>query len=113
MGFFHLNQQKNEQKEEFLTKEELKNDGKLAKKLNLFTQAIERTYPPIRVMVWRSFLQGMFFSFGTTIGLSLLLAAVTFLLAQFQSIPGVEYFLRSTTLHDLVPQPLPSPTPTQ
>ena len=80
-----------------------KSHKEIIKKIEIFTQGIERVYPSTGRMLWRSFLQGLFFSLGTTIGLSIVLASLTFIFSQLSNIPSVKNILNRTHIEQILP----------
>lgn len=76
-------------------------DQKTAKKVALLLDAVERIHPPLKTLMWRSFLTGIFTGLGATVGVSIILALVTFLLGQVQVIPGLQ---RVSTIEKILPQ---------
>jgi hypothetical protein len=61
------------------------------KKIDRLIQAIDELYPSDRTLMWKSFLKGVFMGLGTTIGVSLVLALVTFVVSLLRNDP----FMRS------------------
>lgn len=97
MGIF------SKEKQEEKIDERLPNHKEVIKKIEIFTQGIERVYPSTRIMIWRSFLQGIFFSLGTTIGLSIVLASLTFIFSQLSTIPSIKNILDRTHIEEVLP----------
>ena len=90
-------------------KQQLNEDEQdLVKKVSILIQAVERVYPSTTKLMYRSFLSGIFFSLGTTLGLSLLLAITTFFLTQLQHIPVVDQLLDKTFVEEVIPTETPS-----
>jgi hypothetical protein len=63
-----------------------KSDEYLKKTAQLI-QVIGKVYPSNRQLAGKSFLQGVFFGLGTTLGVSIVLAILTFALNQLRFIP--------------------------
>ena len=76
-------------KKAFIQKESvvLHKEKEVEKRIDFLLHAIERTYPSLGRLMWRSFLQGLFVALGSTIGLTIFLALVTFVLNQLRFIP--------------------------
>lgn len=68
--------------------------------------AVARVYPKTRVLIWRSFLQGLFVALGATVGLSIVIALLSFLLGNLSFIPGLGTFQQN-----ILPLHMPTPTP--
>ncbi len=77
----------------------------LAKRLDKLIAALERSYPSTRRLIWRSFLQGLFVGIGATIGLSILVALVTYLITAAKIIPLFEQFIQGAQLEQLLQGP--------
>lgn len=82
-------------------------DREVIKKIEILTQAVERVYPSTRRMIWRSFLHGLFVALGTTMGLSIVLALVTFTVTQLRLVPGLDMLIDQTHLDQVLPSPNP------
>ncbi len=78
-------------------------DRNLMRKIEILTASVERVYPSTTKLMFRSFIQGIFFSMGTTVGLSILIGLLTFMFGQLQSIPAVEDILNETNLNKIIP----------
>lgn len=78
-------------------------DRNLMRKIEILTASVERIYPSTTKLMIRSFIQGVFFSLGTTIGLSILIGFLTFMFGQLQAIPAVDQILNETHLNEVVP----------
>lgn len=57
-------------------------DRAVIKKLEILTQAVDKVYPSIKGLMWRSFLQGFFVAIGLTIGFSLILGVSVYAIKQ-------------------------------
>ena len=55
-------------------------DREMVKRLNYLINAMDKAYPPLRILMIRSFIQGIFVGLGTTVGLSIVLAIAGFIL---------------------------------
>lgn len=81
-----------------------KPDKELEKKIDALIGYFDRLYPSTRKMIWRSFLHGLFMGLGTTIGLSLLVALVTFILHQAKVMPLLEEMIDVIQIEQVFPQ---------
>ena len=77
-------------------------DKLLTSKLALFMNAIEDVYPSTRQLMWKSFLRGIFFGLGTTLGVSLVLALLTFILNLLAQFPGLHGVIDVTQIEQLI-----------
>ena len=82
-------------------------DREVIRKIEILTQSVERVYPNTRQLIWRSFIQGLFIALGTTIGLSILLALLTFALSQLRLIPVLNNIIDQTHIDKVLPSPAP------
>lgn len=73
------------------------------RKIEILIQAVERVYPRTRVMIWRSFLHGVFVALGATIGLSIVFAVLTFLITQLKTVPVVNDIINETQIERVIP----------
>lgn len=89
------------QNQEDLQKIETTSGDRIEKKLKLIFGVLEKTYPPMKVLLFRSFITGLFTALGATIGLSLVLALVTYLLGVFQAIPALGGYLQNSGIDTL------------
>jgi hypothetical protein len=78
-------------------------DRVVIKKLEILTQAVEKVYPSAKWLMWRSFLQGLFVALGSTVGLSIVIALLTFFLLQTQHIPFLENLVPEKQIKELLP----------
>ena len=72
------------------------------KKLTLLIQALDSVYPSYKQLLFRSFLQGIFFGLGTTIGVSLIVAVLTYLISSLQIVPGIDYLIEQTQVEQVI-----------
>lgn len=72
------------------------------KKFELLLKALETTYPPLKILVLRSFLQGISFGLGTSIGLSLVIALITAILNQLRVFPALEVIIQNLRLEEVI-----------
>lgn len=77
-------------------------EKELKKKLELFLSAIDDVYPSYKKLMMRSFLRGLFIGLGTTIGVSVVLTALTFVLGQLRLIPTFDQFIPETELEQSI-----------
>lgn len=71
-------------------------EREIIKKIEILTQSVERVYPKLTTLMWRSFVSGIFVALGTTIGLSIVLALLTFIIGQLRFIPLVNDIIQNT-----------------
>lgn len=57
------------------------------KKIDLLIKTINDLYPSNRTLIWKSFLKGLFMGLGTTVGVSIFLALITFIVSQLRNDP--------------------------
>lgn len=72
------------------------------KAVYLLNQAFAKTIPSKRQLSIRSFLQGLFFGLGTSIGVSIVLAVLTFTLNQLKLIPVFDTVIRDTGVEQIL-----------
>lgn len=77
-------------------------DKQTQRKLALLIRALESVYPSYKQLLFRSFLQGIFFGLGTTIGVSLVVAVLTYLISSLQIIPGIDYLIDQTQVEQVI-----------
>lgn len=75
-------------------------DAYLSKRIEILASAIDKVYPNIKTLMFRSFIQGVFVALGTTVGLSLVLAIFTFILRQLGIIPAIGDIIKSWQLEN-------------
>jgi hypothetical protein len=78
-------------------------DGRTIKKIELLLEAIEAKYPSYPVLIGQSFLRGIFTGLGATIGVSIVLTLITFILAQLRVFPALERVLEQWPVEELLP----------
>lgn len=64
-----------------------------ARKFHLLLDALPRIYPPLSRLLMRSFLSGLFSALGATIGLSLVIGIITYLLKSLGLLPQLTGYL--------------------
>lgn len=75
---------------------QLSNDDRTTiKKIEILTKAVDKVYPSSGMLIWRSFLQGLFFSLGSIVGLIIILTIITILLTQFGFIQNIQSLFSS------------------
>lgn len=79
-----------------------KDDRETIKKIEILTRAVEKVYPSMGSLIWRSFIHGLFLALGSTIGLSIILAVVAFLIAQFKFIPVVNDLIKNVRVEQML-----------
>jgi galactitol-specific phosphotransferase system IIC component len=55
-------------------------DKEVVKRLDYLIHAMDKAYPPVSHLIVRSFVQGVFIGLGTTVGLSIILSIIAFIL---------------------------------
>jgi hypothetical protein len=80
---------------------------KIERKLDLFLRQLDRVYPPLGKVMWRSFVAGAFGALGATIGLGIILFFAALILGQLQIIPGFDILIRNTPFEKILPTPTP------
>jgi hypothetical protein len=73
------------------------------KKATQLIEAIGKVYPSTPQLIWKSFLQGIFFGLGTTIGVSIILTILTFTLNKMKLIPVFDRIINQTRIERIVP----------
>jgi hypothetical protein len=73
-------------------------------KLDKFIRAVDRVYPPTRELMGKSFLQGISFGLGTTIGVSIILAVLTYMLNNLKHVPVFEQIIMQTQVERVLPK---------
>ncbi len=79
-------------------------EREIIKKIEILTRSVERVYPRIAVLMWRSFVQGIFVALGSTVGLAIVITVFTFLLHQLRFIPVVSDFLELINIPRYLPK---------
>lgn len=91
-----------EEKQE--VKAEEKEQKLFKRKIDILIKSVDRIYPKMHNLIWRSFVHGLFFGLGTTIGLSIVLAIVAFILNQLKLIPGISNFINQANIEEVMPE---------
>jgi Na+-translocating ferredoxin:NAD+ oxidoreductase RnfA subunit len=73
------------------------------KKTTQLIEVIGKVYPSNRKLAGKSFLQGVFFGLGTTLGVSIVLALLTFILNQLKLIPVLSQIVSRVQIEQYVP----------
>jgi hypothetical protein len=71
-------------------------------KVDKLIQAIEGVYPSTKVLVWKSFLTGIFFGLGTTIGVSIVLAMLGFVITGLSELPFLREIILQMQIEDVL-----------
>ncbi|MFA9289276.1 MAG: DUF5665 domain-containing protein [Weeksellaceae bacterium] len=88
-----------------MTKDKKTNEDKdTAKKLEILIQAVDRVYPSKQTLMIRSFIQGVFTALGATVGLTIVLAILTFVLAQLRVVPVLNTIIDQSQIESIFPQ---------
>lgn len=72
-------------------------------KIDKLVQSLNKLYPSIKQLIWRSFLQGIFVGLGTTIGVSIVLAILTYTISQLKLIPVFKDIINQTHMEKVFP----------
>lgn len=73
------------------------------KKISMLVTAIDKIYPSTKKLIWRSFLHGLFIGLGTTVGVSIVLAIVTYTLSQLRLIPFLNSVIDEKSVEKIFP----------
>lgn len=68
-------------------------ERELEKHLQALTSAIQHTYGTTRALLWRSFLAGLLSGLGATIGVSVIIVLIGYLIRHFGGLPVVGNWL--------------------
>lgn len=68
-------------------------EKELEKHLKALTTAIQQTYGTTRALVWRSFLSGLMSGLGATIGVSVIVILIGYLIRHFGGLPVIGNWL--------------------
>ena len=71
-------------------------DKEVAKRLNQLYGLLTKQYPSYPKLMLRSFISGVFTAIGATIGLSIFLAILGFILVKLEGVPVVGEFLEKS-----------------
>lgn len=83
---------------------QLSADDKLViKKLEILTSAVDKVYPSMKRLILRSFVQGLFVALGSTVGLSIIIALITFILVQTKNVPFLEKYIPEKQIEKVLP----------
>ncbi len=64
-------------------------EQELEKHLEALTRAIKTTYGTTRLLLWRSFLAGLFSGLGATLGVAIVLALLAYLIRHLGGLPVI------------------------
>lgn len=78
-------------------------DAEFIKKVEQLTRALDYISPSSAKLMWRSFLHGLFVALGATIGLSIVIAVLTFIITQAKVIPALNQLLKQTQIEKTFP----------
>ncbi len=79
-----------------------KEEAKAEKKLEMLVRVLENLYPSTKDLIWKSFLKGVFIGLGTTIGVSVVLALLTYLFAYLKVLPILGDIINETRVEDIL-----------
>ncbi|GEM_PF-1108310 len=89
---------------------ELSDDDRATiQKLEILVQAVERVYPSMKGLMWRSFVQGIFVGLGTTVGLTIVFGTLTYALTQLKVVPGLGELIEKSKVERIIPRKDPNP----
>jgi len=74
------------------------------KKLDHLISSINKFYPSTKQLIWRSFLQGVFVGLGTTIGVSIIIAILTYTISQLKLVPILKDIINQTNVEKVLPK---------
>ena len=84
------------------TKKQPDPQKELSNKMAFLTMAIERTYPNMKHLAWRSFYSGIFTGLGATVGLALVLLLLGFIINLLGGVPFLHDIIVKSNLDNLV-----------
>lgn len=68
----------------------------------LLNEAFAKTLPSKKELAIRSFIQGLFFGLGTTIGVSIILTIITFTINQLKLFPIFNSVIQQTNVERII-----------
>lgn len=71
------------------------------RRFNLLIRALEFAFPSYKNLIIRSFIQGIFFGLGTTIGVTLVVALATFFITSLKIIPEIDYLIQQSQVEEV------------
>jgi hypothetical protein len=74
----------------------------LIRKVEVLTKATDRAYGSMKRLMWRSFVAGIFTALGATIGVSIVLAVVAYLLSQLRGVPFLEPVIENSQIEKVI-----------
>ncbi|KKS96358.1 MAG: hypothetical protein UV73_C0011G0030 [Candidatus Gottesmanbacteria bacterium GW2011_GWA2_43_14] len=80
-------------------------DQEIIRKLDLIYRAADNIHPSIPKLAIRSFFRGIFYAFGATIGFSIIVGVITYILRLLNILPSVQSIIEGMQLD----QPFPTP----
>lgn len=78
-------------------------DRIIIKKMEILTAAVEKVYPSATMLMWRSFVQGIFIALGSMIGFSIALAILIVILTQLKLMPQINNLLNNRPIERVLP----------
>jgi len=73
------------------------------KKLELLLAATDRIYPSLPKLMARSFIQGLFMGLGSTLGLAIIIALISLIVAQLKIVPAFSDFIEYWRISQYLP----------
>lgn len=77
-------------------------EKELQRKVEILIKSVDKVYPSIRKLMFRSFIQGLFVALGSTVGLAIFFTLLTFLLSWLQVIPGLGELIEYTHINQVI-----------
>lgn len=72
------------------------------KKVEILIRAVDKIYPSMKVLMLRSFVQGIFVALGSTIGFAIVLGILALILNQLQAIPFFDRAIENYQLDKVI-----------
>ncbi|MFW5703600.1 MAG: DUF5665 domain-containing protein [Patescibacteria group bacterium] len=81
-----------------------KDEQIFVKKTSLLIAAVDKIYPSMRTLMFRSFIQGIFIAMGSTIGFAIIIAILTFIISQLKTIPFLDSIIEIIRVEEVIPE---------
>lgn len=75
-------------------------DKEFTKKAKLIFQAIDKIHPSYPKLIARSFVVGIFTGLGATIGASIVISLLAFLLTQLETVPFINTIIENSQIQE-------------
>lgn len=79
-------------------------EREIIRKIEILTRSVERVYPHLSTLMWRSFIQGVFIALGSTVGLAIIITIASFILNELRFLPVVSDFLNAVNIQQFFPK---------